>query len=111
MVYCRYMHTAALSVEDVQHIAARVIRSHLSNPAFRIFLFGSRAAGTARPRSDIDIGIEGPSPVPYETMATIAEDLEDVRSLYSIDVVDFRRVPERFRQVADKRRILDARKL
>jgi len=103
------MHTAPLSVEDVQNIAARVIRSHLGSPAFRIFLFGSRAAGTARRRSDIDIGVEGPSAVPFETMTAIAEDLEDVPSLYSIDVVDFQRVPERFRQVAQERRYLDLR--
>jgi predicted nucleotidyltransferase len=105
------MRTAPLSVEDVQNIAARVIRSRLGNPAFRIFLFGSRAAGTARRRSDIDIGIDGPAPVPYETMTAIAEDLEDVRSLYSVDVVDFQRVPERFRRVASKRRDLDRRPL
>jgi len=105
------MRTAPLSVEDVQNIAARVIRSRLGNPAFRIFLFGSRAAGTARRRSDIDIGIDGPAPVPFETMTAIAEDLEDVRSLYSVDVVDFQRVPERFRRVASKRRDLDRRPL
>jgi uncharacterized protein len=105
------MPTAPLPVEDVQNIAARVIRSHLADPAFRIFLFGSRAAGTARRQSDIDIGIEGPSPIPFEIMTAIAEDLEDLPSLYSIDVVDFRRVPERFRQVANKRRNLDARPL
>jgi len=105
------MPTAPLPVEDVQNIAARVIRSHLADPAFRIFLFGSRAAGTARRQSDIDIGIEGPSPIPFEIMTAIAEDLEDLPSLYSIDVVDFRRVPERFRQVANKRRNLDERPL
>jgi predicted nucleotidyltransferase len=103
------MPTIALPVEEVQRLSARVIRAHLGNPAYRIFLFGSRAAGTARPRSDIDIGIEGPAPVPFETLTAIAEDLEDVRSLYSIDVVDFRRVPERFRQVARARRYLDLR--
>jgi predicted nucleotidyltransferase len=41
-----------------------VIRRHLPDPAYRIFLFGSRATGTAGERSDIDIGIEGPAPVP-----------------------------------------------
>ena len=105
------MATAPLPIEDVQNIAARIIRSHLASPAFRIFLFGSRAAGTARRQSDIDIGIEGPSPVPFEIMTSIAEELEDPPSLYSIDVVDFRRVPERFRQVASQRRTLNVRPL
>jgi len=101
------MELSALPVETVQNIVARTIRARLPDPAYRIFLFGSRAEGTARDRSDIDIGIEGPSPVLFETLAAINDDLEDLPSLYSIDVVDFSRVPERFRQVAQERRYLD----
>ena len=94
-------------IEDVQATAARVIRAHVPDRSYRIFLFGSRAEGTARERSDVDIGIEGPGPVPYATLTAIADDLENIPSLHSIDVVDFSRVPERFRQVARERRYLD----
>jgi predicted nucleotidyltransferase len=63
------------------------------------FLFGSRATGTQHDRSDIDIGIEGPAPVPRRTLVAIEEELEDAPTLYTIEVVDFQRLPETFRRV------------
>ena len=83
--------------------AAAIVRRHLPDPAYRVFLFGSRAEGTAQPRSDIDIGIEGPGPVPREALALIEEELEEAPTLYTIEVVDFARVPENFRRVAIRR--------
>jgi predicted nucleotidyltransferase len=56
-----------------------------------------------QPRSDIDIGIEGPGPVPREAMALIEEELEEAPTLYTIEVVDFARVSENFRRVANRR--------
>ena len=88
---------------DAAKFAALVIRRHLPDPAYRIFLFGSRATGSAAESSDIDIGIEGPAPVPGQALAAIHNELEEAPTLYTIDVVDFRRVPEKFRQVARRR--------
>jgi predicted nucleotidyltransferase len=95
----RVLHTA----EESTQFAATVVRKHLADPNYRVFLFGSRAAGTARDRSDIDIGIEGPAPVPHATMAAIEDELEEAPTLYTIEVVDFARVPEAFRQIARDR--------
>jgi len=83
--------------------AASVVRRHLPDPAYRIFLFGSRTTGRAHARSDIDIGIEGPGPVPRETLAAIDDETEEVPTLYTIEVVDFARVSESFREVARQR--------
>ena len=88
---------------DAAKFAAEVIRRHVSDPVYRVFLFGSRAAGSATERSDIDIGIEGPAPVPRSALAAIQEELEEAPTLYTIDVVDFRRVPENFRRLAQDR--------
>jgi predicted nucleotidyltransferase len=88
---------------DAAKFAALVIRRHLPDPAYRIFLFGSRATGSAAERSDIDIGIEGPTPVPHPALAAIHDELEEAPTLFTIDVVDFRRVPEKFREVAQQR--------
>ena len=41
-----------------------IIRSHVPDPSYRLFVFGSRATGTARKFSDMDIGIQGDKPVP-----------------------------------------------
>jgi len=83
--------------------AAMVVRRHVPDPAYRVFLFGSRAAGSAAERSDIDIGIEGPAPVPHATLAAIRDELDEAPTLYTIDIVDFTRVPDKFRRVAQQR--------
>ncbi len=94
------MSADSTAVDQARRMGVDIVRHYLPDPAYRIFLFGSRARGTAHERSDIDIGIEGPGPVPYETLASIIADLEESPTLYSIDVVDFRRVPEEFRAIA-----------
>jgi predicted nucleotidyltransferase len=88
------MH-AIVDPTGAAEFAAAIVRRHLPDPAYQVFLFGSRAAGTAHDRSDIDIGIEGPVPVPREALAAIHEEIEEVPTLYSIDVVDFKRLPEK----------------
>jgi len=89
--------------EEVARFAAAVVRRHLPDLAFRVFLFGSRAMGTARERSDIDIGIDGPTPVPRAALAAIQDELDEAPTLYTVEVVDFARVPESFRRVARQR--------
>src|SRR5947208_15875623 len=89
--------------DEVAKFAAEVVRRHLPDPAYRVFLFGSRAAGSAYPRSDIDIGIEGPAPVPRAALVAIEDELDEAPTLFTIEVVDFARVSETFRQVAKAR--------
>ncbi len=79
-----------------------IVGRHLDLTNYRVFFFGSRVGGGHTDRSDIDVGIEGPSPIPLEKMARIRGDIEDLPTLYHIDVVDFRTVDESFREVAMK---------
>jgi predicted nucleotidyltransferase len=76
---------------EAAKFASLVIRRHLPDPAYRIFLFGSRASGSAVERSDIDIGIEGPAPLPHAALAAIQDELEEaptlLRSMSSISGV------------------------
>jgi predicted nucleotidyltransferase len=91
--------TATMTASDIETAAAAIIRKHLGSE-YRIFLFGSRAGGSARKGSDYDIGIEGPKRVLWETLARIEEELEDLPTLATIDVVDFFNVTDSFRRVA-----------
>jgi uncharacterized protein len=92
--------------DEAARFAAAIVRRHLPDPAYRVFLFGSRADGSAHERSDIDIGIEGPYPVPHEALALIQDELEEAPTLYTIEIVDFARVSEKFRRVARHRLLL-----
>lgn len=69
---------------------------------YRLVVFGSRAAGTAQPTSDIDIGIEGPQPVPRHLLARLREDLKEAPTIFKIDVVDLTATSETFRREAVK---------
>lgn len=51
--------------------------------AARIVLYGSRAKGTARERSDIDIAVTG-----VEDFDTLAEAVENLPTLYSVDLLN-----------------------
>jgi predicted nucleotidyltransferase len=67
----------------------------------RLFVFGSRADGTARERSDIDIGIECPSgKMDYRLVMALQEFAEKYPTLYKVDIVDFATVSDQFREVA-----------
>ena len=91
---------------DTARFAAPVIRRRLPDPAYRVLLFGSRATGSAGERSDIDIGIEGPVPVSRAALAAIHDELEEAPTLYTIEVVDFAHVSERFRRVSEQQILL-----
>lgn len=69
---------------------------------YKIVLFGSRAAGTATPRSDYDIGVYGEHRLPIKTFSKIQDMLDDIDTLYSIDWVDLNDVSDAFRSEAMK---------
>jgi predicted nucleotidyltransferase len=77
---------------------AGIVRRTLGDPAYRVLLFGSWTAGDATPRSDIDIGIEGPVPLSPATMVAIRDACETLPTLRSVDLVDLTRVPPDFRK-------------
>jgi len=63
-------------------------------------LFGSRAKGRARVGSDWDIGVIGPAPLSGNVIENIREELDELPTLHSFDVVDLTTVPEYFREAA-----------
>lgn len=90
--------------ESVQAIK-KIIYKHLPKDKYNTFIFGSRAGSSARAWSDFDIGIKGEEKVPLSTIGLIKEDLENSRIPYKVDIVDFCRVPQKFRTVAQKKTI------
>lgn len=63
-------------------------------------LFGSRAKGRARVGSDWDIGLIGPAPLSGAVVETIREELDELPTLHTFDVVDFAGVPAGFQSAA-----------
>lgn len=88
------------TVEKLKREILEIIGRHLDLNAYQIFFFGSRVTGKGDERSDIDIGIEGAEEIPYEIMARIRDDIENLPTLYKIEIVDFKKVSNDFREVA-----------
>lgn len=74
----------------------KIIRNNLDN-RYKIYLFGSWAAGDAQPTSDLDIGILGPEKVQFNIMVKISKEAEAIPSLRKIDIVDLNSTDEEFR--------------
>ena len=66
----------------------------------KVVLFGSRADGTARDRSDFDIGIVGPNPLPQKIFFKIEDRLDQINTLYKLDWIDLNRADVSFRDEA-----------
>jgi predicted nucleotidyltransferase len=83
-------------IRTVLTASADLLRGH------RVVLFGSRAGGTARERSDFDVGVDGEAPLSLAAFYAIADKLESLRTLYRIDWVDLCRTSDVFRAEALK---------
>ena len=91
---------------DIDQQTARtlntIIRKHLPDPNYQVFVFGSRATNIHRKFSDIDIGISSVIPVPSGVLLNIEEELENSDIPYLVDVVDFSAVSHRFKNYASQ---------
>lgn len=95
------LHSApALGGRALRDAIRESVRTCLDLERYQLFIFGSEASGAADRRSDIDIGIFGPQPVPGAVMQAVRQRLDTLRTLRSFDVVDLSIVDESFRTEA-----------
>lgn len=81
-----------------------IIGRHLDLSRYRVFFFGSRVTGKGTDRSDIDVGVEGPEPIPSRAWVEIEEEVEDIPTLYKVEIVNFSNVSHIFKEVATQQR-------
>lgn len=91
-------------VEKLKRELLGLIGTYVDLSTHRVFFFGSRVADQrGDDRSDIDVGIKGPAPIPPGVLGSITAAVESIPTLLHIDVVDFAMVSEEFRDVALQR--------
>jgi len=83
------------------HSITDILRKYIDPRKQTAFIFGSAATKKLRRSSDIDIGIEGEELSP-QTYFSIKSDLEESNLPYTVDIVQFSRVDERFKKIAKK---------
>jgi predicted nucleotidyltransferase len=91
------------SLNPVEQQIKQTVYRFLNPRQYHVFLFGSRVTGDTHRYSDYDVGIRGPGPLPLSLKAAIDEAFEESDLPYTVDVVDFRRVSNKFRQIATKK--------
>lgn len=87
-------------IEKLKKEILNIVGKYVDLKTYRVFFFGSRVSGKATDRSDIDVGIEGPEKIETATMSNIKDEIEDIPTLFTIDIVDLASTTEKFRQVA-----------
>ena len=93
-------HVKPLSADEMLAGATNIITRHLSDA--RIFLFGSRAKGDAGETSDFDIAVDAGSKISLGVIARIKDEIDELRTLKSIDIIDLNRVNPEFKTVIRK---------
>lgn len=100
MVHERKSRNPALRGESLRRAIRETLARFVDLNAYQIFIFGSEARSDRNDRSDIDVGILGPRPIPGSVMERIREELDRLRTLRAFDVVDFAKADESFKAVA-----------
>ena len=83
-------------IADQLYSARALLQGH------KVYLYGSRAQGKSRPRSDFDIGVWGKEPLSLAAFYKLEDMLEELPTLYKIDLVDLNRTSAKFQEQALK---------
>lgn len=74
-----------------------ILRRHV--PDREVWVFGSRATGTAKEYSDLDLAVIGDTPIDLGRLALLENDFDESELPFKVDVVDWATASESFRQI------------
>ena len=84
-------------------IIAPILRHHLP-PGTKIWVFGSRAKGTAHPASDLDLAIDAGAALDRDLLLDLKELFEASDLPYRVDLVDWHELSDGFRTMIESER-------
>ena len=79
--------TDGARARQIAHEVAKLARSLLGENA-QVIWFGSWPRGKAVAHSDIDLAVSIGVPIPVERLALLHDAIDDIATLYEIDLVD-----------------------
>ncbi|HYD50961.1 MAG TPA: nucleotidyltransferase domain-containing protein [Terriglobales bacterium] len=85
---------ADLTTEELA-VVRDILRRHLGQA--RVWVFGSRARGDARPTSDLDLAIISERPLPFAKLGELEEDFAESDLPFRVDIVDWASTSTAFR--------------
>lgn len=94
-----------LAVGPAELAEVRAILARCVPAGYVVNAFGSRARGTAKPWSDLDLVVEGPAALSIASLAELAEAFEDSALPWKVDVVDRATVSPEFAAIIDRDKV------
>lgn len=85
-------------------IVRDVLLKHV--PMLEVWIFGSRAKGTAKPFSDLDLCIISNQPLGLAALAHLAEDFAESDLPWKVDLVEWLSCSESFRKIIEQDKIM-----
>jgi uncharacterized protein len=83
--------------ELMQEVIAKIHDGLEETGSYNLYLFGSRAKGTAKDHADIDLALElFPS---NDDFKKIRREIDEIETLFSIDLIDMTCVDDGFKEV------------
>ncbi len=89
------MGNLALSGPEEATVRA-ILRQHLP-PGTRVMVFGSKAGGSCKPWSDLDLALDAGRLLPLTVLAELAEAFAESPLPWKVDLVDLNSVSDEFR--------------
>ena len=85
----------------------KIVRSVLSSvvPEARVWAFGSRVAGNAKPYSDLDLAVDAHNKLDLTILATLQEAFSESDLPFKVDIVDYFSAKESFKSIIDRSRL------
>jgi len=89
---------------DLWLIVRDILQKHV--PHCEVWAFGSRARGTAKPYSDLDLAIISPQPLGLSLSAALCEDFSESDLPWKVDVLDWATTSDSFKAIVEQRRVV-----
>ena len=89
---------------DHLKIVEEILEKHL--PDREVWAFGSRVNGTAKETSDLDLVVIGETPLDFQRLGSLRDDFSESNLPYKVDVVDWAKIGETFREIIRKDNVL-----
>ncbi|MDE2947441.1 MAG: restriction endonuclease subunit S [Chloroflexota bacterium] len=70
----------------------------------KVWVFGSRANWTTKDSSDLDLALEGEGKLSHKVLGALKDAFENSSLPYTVDVVDFNRIGDAFKQIVELQR-------
>ncbi len=89
---------------DLWEIVQRILRTHV--PRYEVWAFGSRAKGTAKPYSELDLAVITDQPMSLEVRTALHNAFAESDLPWRVDVADWAATEASFRALIERERVV-----